>query len=53
MSIEDPDVPTALAGRAAMDLGFDLDSITYFVGRESVRVSALPGMARWREHLTR
>ena len=49
--LQDPDVPRALAGRAAMDLGLDLGSITYFVGRESVQVTALPGMASWREHL--
>ena len=49
--LQDPDVPEALAGRAAMELGLDLDSITYFVGRESVRVTELPGMAIWREHL--
>jgi KUP system potassium uptake protein len=49
--LQDPNVPQALAGRAAMDLGLDLASITYFVGRESVRATDLPGMARWREHL--
>jgi KUP system potassium uptake protein len=49
--LEDPDVPRAVAERVAMDLGLDLDTITYFVGRESVRVTGLPGMARWREHL--
>jgi KUP system potassium uptake protein len=48
---QDPDVPQALAGRAEMDLGVDLASITYFAGRESVRVTDLPGMASWREHL--
>jgi KUP system potassium uptake protein len=49
--MEDPDVPQALAGRATMELGIDLRSITYFVGTESVRVTDLPGMATWREHL--
>jgi KUP system potassium uptake protein len=49
--VEDPDVPRALDGRVAMEIGLDLGSLTYFVGRESVRVTALPGMARWREHL--
>jgi KUP system potassium uptake protein len=49
--LEDPDIPRALAGRPSMDLGLDLGSITYFVGRESVRVTPLPGMARWPEHL--
>jgi hypothetical protein len=40
-----------LSGRAEMDRGLDLASITYLVGRESVRVTDLPGMASWREHL--
>ncbi len=46
-----PDVPRALAERAVMELGCDLDSLSYFVSRESLRVSPRPGMARWREHL--
>jgi KUP system potassium uptake protein len=46
-----PDVPKALAERVVMEVGLDLDSISYFVSRESLRVTAKPGMARWREHL--
>ncbi|MDP9330503.1 MAG: potassium transporter Kup [Actinomycetota bacterium] len=46
-----PDVPRALAERAVMGLGCDLDSLSYFVSRESLRVTSRPGMARWREHL--
>ena len=34
-----------------MDLGLDLRVISYFVGRESLQVTAMPGMAPWREHL--
>ncbi len=49
--MEIPDVPHALAGQTMMGLGADLDSLTYFVSRESLRVSPRPGMARWREHL--
>jgi KUP system potassium uptake protein len=49
--MEDPDVPKALAGRVAMELGTDLELMTYFLGRESLQVSGRPGMARWREHL--
>jgi len=49
--MEDPDVPTALAERVVMKLGTDLDTLTYFVGRESLRVTDHPGMARWRERL--
>lgn len=49
--MEDPDVPAALADRVVMKSGVDLDTVTYFVGRESLRVTKLPGMARWRERL--
>ena len=49
--MEAPDVPRALADRVQMDVGIDLRSISYFVSRESLRVTKKPGMARWREHL--
>ena len=49
--IESPEIPTALAGRALMHLGIDLSSISYVLGAESLRVTARPGMVRWREHL--
>ena len=49
--MEDVDVPRALAAEAAPKLGVDLDRLPYFLGRESLRVTARPGMARWREHL--
>ena len=49
--MEDIDVPRALSLEAAPKLGVDLDSLPYFLGRESLRVTARPGMARWREHL--
>ena len=49
--MEDIDVPSALALEAAPKLGVDLDKLPYFLGRESLRVTAKPGMARWREHL--
>jgi KUP system potassium uptake protein len=49
--MEDPDVPKALAARAARELGLDLGSVTYFLGRESIQVTDRPGMAIWREHL--
>ncbi|MGH9291072.1 MAG: KUP/HAK/KT family potassium transporter, partial [Acidimicrobiales bacterium] len=29
----------------------DLARVPYFLGRESLRVTARPGMVRWREHL--
>jgi KUP system potassium uptake protein len=49
--MEDPDVPKALAERVVMELGTNLDTLTYFLGRESLQITARPGMARWREHL--
>jgi KUP system potassium uptake protein len=49
--MEDPDVPRALADRVVNKLGLHLDTVTYFVGRESLRVTDRPGMVRWREHL--
>jgi KUP system potassium uptake protein len=49
--LEDADVPQALDERVVKELGIDLGTMSYFVGRESVRVTPRPGMARWREHL--
>jgi KUP system potassium uptake protein len=48
--MEDPDVPRALS-READALGLDLDAVSYLLGRESIQVTARPGMAPWREHL--
>jgi len=49
--MDEPDVPRALADRCASDIGIDVDTLAYFVGRETLRVTPRPGMARWREHL--
>ena len=49
--MEEPDVPRALADRVVYELGIDLDTVSYFVGRETVRVTPRAGMAAWREHL--
>jgi KUP system potassium uptake protein len=49
--MDDPNVPRALRHHVAEDLGLDLRDATYFLGRESLRVTARPGMAKWREHL--
>lgn len=49
--VEDPDVPAALGDRVVGHLGTDLDELSYFVGREALRVTARPGMATWRERL--
>ena len=41
------------AGRPGPDEGrpSTCETISYFVSRESLRVTKRPGMARWREHL--
>jgi len=45
--MEDPDLHADLRGVE----GFDPDSATYFLGRETIMSTAAPGMARWRERL--
>jgi KUP system potassium uptake protein len=49
--MDDPDVPRGLADRVVQKVGIDLGTVSYFTGRESVRVTPRPGMAHWREHL--
>jgi KUP system potassium uptake protein len=49
--MDEPDVPRALADRVVHELGTDLSTVSYFLGRESLRVTPRPGMATWREHL--
>jgi KUP system potassium uptake protein len=46
-----PDVPRVLAGRVVPKLGTDLDTVTYFFGRESLHVTHRAGMVQWRERL--
>ena len=43
--------PTPVADDLRMHCAVDPTSATYFLGRESVRATSLPGMARWRESL--
>jgi KUP system potassium uptake protein len=49
--MEDPNVPRALRSHVAERLGLNMREVTYFLGRESLRVTRRPGMAIWREHL--
>ncbi len=49
--MEEPDVPAALGSLVSSSVAFDPDHTTYFLARESVRATPLPGMAIWREHL--
>ncbi len=49
--MQEPDVPQALAEHCAGKVPVNFATMSYFVGRESLRVTPRPGMARWREHL--
>jgi KUP system potassium uptake protein len=49
--MEDPNVPGALHQAREQGLPIDLDDTTYFLGRETIIVTARPGMAAWRETL--
>jgi KUP system potassium uptake protein len=45
---ETPDVPLALAQVRALGLPIDIDSTTFFVGRETLVASSHPHLKRWR-----
>jgi KUP system potassium uptake protein len=49
--MEEPDVPRDLAGVQFLDQNVDSQSVSYFLGRETVLATALPGMHIWRESL--
>ena len=49
--MEDPNVPQALMQAHQQGLHIDLDDTTYFLGRETIIVTAKQGMAVWREKL--
>ncbi len=49
--MEDPNVPEALARACEQGLELDEDDVTYFLGRETLIVTANPGMTAWRERL--
>ena len=49
--MEDPNVPEALVRAREQGLELDEDDVTYFLGRETLIVTANPGMAIWRERL--
>lgn len=48
---EDPDVEVALSQLDDPRLRFDPERLTYFLGRETVIATSLPGMSNWRERL--
>ena len=49
--MEDPNIPDALAHARQQGLELDEGDVTYFLGRETLIVSAAKGMATWRERL--
>ena len=49
--MEDPNVPEALVRAREQGLELDEDDVTYFLGRETLIVTANPGMTAWRERL--
>jgi KUP system potassium uptake protein len=49
--MQKPDVPRLLRQCASRGLEVDAAKATFFLGREIIIPSALPGMARWRESL--
>jgi KUP system potassium uptake protein len=49
--MEDPDVPEALLQARHQGLPVAFDDVTYFLGRETIIVTARKGMAVWREKL--
>jgi KUP system potassium uptake protein len=49
--MEDPDVPDALLVAREKGVEMDPDDLTYFLGRETIIVTAERGMAMWRERL--
>ena len=51
--LDEADVATVMRDQVHMKLGIDASNVSYFLGRESVRVTSKPGMARWRERLYR
>jgi KUP system potassium uptake protein len=49
--MEDPNVPEALERASEQGLELDRDDVTYFLGRETLIVTKIPGMVTWRERL--
>ncbi len=49
--MDEIDVPKELMKEHIHGLKIDTDAVTYFIGRETVIPTSIPGMAIWREHL--
>jgi KUP system potassium uptake protein len=48
---ESPDVPKALSSARAFGLAVDLDTATFFVGRETLVPAEHPALGKWRTWL--
>jgi KUP system potassium uptake protein len=48
---DDIDVPRILAEQGFDLCGFGFEKASFVLGRETLRVTDRPGMAKWREHL--
>lgn len=49
--MDEIDVPKELKKDYIHGLNIDTENVTYFIGRETVIPTSIPGMAIWREHL--
>ena len=49
--MEYPNIPDALKNIVSSEFGFDETRATYFLGKETVLATDLPGMAIWREQM--
>lgn len=49
--MDEIDIPKELAKEYMHGLKIDPDAATYFIGRETIIPTSIPGMAIWREHL--
>lgn len=49
--MDELDIPQALANIVDPEFGFDPTDATYFIGKETIMVTELPSMAKWREYL--
>ena len=49
--MEQPRIPSALAGLRKMGLKFDIMTTSFFLGRRSLKPAANSGMPQWQDHL--
>jgi KUP system potassium uptake protein len=49
--MDEVNIPEALAKENIHGLDMDMNEVSYFIGRETVVPTDLPGMALWREHI--